>query len=147
FAYSMVSLAMVVLIEFGSTLINPDDFQIIGARPVSSRTYFAVKLSNLLFYVGLFTLALNLLPAAVGTFMKGSRAYYPLVHLAAVFLATIFVTGLLAAVYGALLKLFDPERFKDLITYCQIFLSFFVFLSYQIIPRWLSHTKLTGVIS
>src|SRR5262249_10636353 len=44
-------------------------------------------------------------------------------------------------------KLFDPERFKDLITYCQIFLSFFVFLSYQIIPRWLSHTKLTGVAS
>ena len=49
--YAMVILAMSILIEFGLVVISPDDFLILAHRPVSSRTFFAVKFSNLCFYI------------------------------------------------------------------------------------------------
>ncbi|MBI1747633.1 MAG: hypothetical protein HYR55_13755 [Acidobacteria bacterium] len=139
--FTMVSLSLVIMIEFGATIINPYDFQIIGARPVSSRTYFAVKLSNLMFFVSLYTLALNILPALAGAFSPGSAVYYPAIHMAATLLAAFFTAGSLAMVYGVMLKLFNPERFKDIITYCQIVLSIIIFSGYQLIPRWLSDIR------
>jgi hypothetical protein len=61
--YGMVMVGMSVLIEFGLAVISPDDFAILAHRPISSRTFFAVKTSNLLFYVLLLGASLNLAPA------------------------------------------------------------------------------------
>ena len=65
-AYSMVMVAFIVLSEFGATIISPDDYEILGHRPIASRTYFAVKLSNLLFYVLVIGSALNVFPGLLG---------------------------------------------------------------------------------
>ena len=143
FLYSMVSLALVVLIQFGSTVVSPEDLPVLGARPVSPRTYFAVKFSNLMFYVGLFTLAMHLLPAAAGPFCGGPW-YYPALHLAAAWLASLFTAGWLAALYGLLLRAFHHERFKDIITYGQVAFSFLIFLGYQILPRRLEALGAAG---
>ena len=65
FGYSMTMLAMSILMEFGLAVISPDDFLILAHRPISSRTFFAVKCSNLLFYVLALDLSLNLVPSLV----------------------------------------------------------------------------------
>ncbi len=143
-SYSMVMLAMAILIEFGSTVINPDDFQILGARPVSSRTYFAVKFSNLAFYILIFGTSLNLVPSVLGTFLPGSRFYFPFVYFPIAILSALFTAGLITALYGILLRYFNYERFKDIIAYFQIAFSFLAFFGYQLIPRYLQRQRTQG---
>lgn len=135
--YSMVMLGMAVLIEFGSTVINPDDFLIVGSRPVSSRTYFAVKFSNLGFYILMFGTSLNLIPAILGSFFPESRFYFPVLYFLVALLSALFVAGFIVVLYGLLLRIVNYERFKDIIAYFQIVFSFFMFMGYQLVPRYL----------
>ena len=51
----MVSLmvAMAILIDFQSVVVSPNDYEILAHQPVSSRTYFLVKLTSILLYTGI----------------------------------------------------------------------------------------------
>jgi hypothetical protein len=135
FGYSMAMMAMSILIEFGMVVISPDDFLILAHRPVSSRTFFAVKCSNLLFYTLLLDLSLNLAPAFIGWTFKEAPWHFPLVYLGIATLAGVFVVAVVAALYGLLLQRINYERFKDLLAWCQILFSFMFFFGYQLIPR------------
>jgi ABC-2 type transport system permease protein len=134
FGYAMLMMAMAILMEFGQVVISPDDFLILAHRPISSRTFFAVKCSNLLFYTLLLDLSLNVLPALVG-WTLGVPWYFPLLYLAVAALAGVFVAAAVAGVYGLLLKRVNYERFKDLLAWCQIVFSFIFFFGYQLAPR------------
>lgn len=140
-AYSMTMMALVVLSEFGATIISPDDYEILGHRPISSRTYFAVKLSNLLFYVLLFGASLSLFPAVLGAFARESRWYFPLVYFPAALAADLFSASLVILFYGALLKVINYEKFKDVIVYLQVALSLAVLVGYQLIPRSIRYVE------
>ncbi len=132
--YSMVMVAMSILIEFGLVVISPDDFLILAHRPISSRTFFAVKISNLLFYVTLLSLSLTLVPSLLGLACTNSRSYFTPLYLLIATLASFFVTGVIVALYGVLLRRVNYERFKDLLVYCQVAFSFVFFFGYQILP-------------
>ena len=133
--YSMVMVAMSVLIEFGLAVISPDDFQVLAHRPISSRTFFAVKSSNLLFYVLLLGTSLNLVPALVGVACRGSQWYFPAAYFLVATVATMFVAGGMVALYGVLLRTLRYERLKDLLVYAQIAFSFVFFFGFQLFPR------------
>jgi hypothetical protein len=135
FGYSMTMMAMSILIEFGMVVISPDDFLILAHRPVSSRTFFAVKCSNLLFYTLLIDLSLNVAPCVVGWTFRDAPWHFPLSYSLVAALAGVFVAGAVAALYGFLLQRINYERFKDFLTWCQVLVSFLVFFGYQMIPR------------
>jgi ABC-2 type transport system permease protein len=135
--YSMVMVAMSVLIEFGLAVISPDDFQVLAHRPISSRTFFAVKSSNLLFYVLLLGTSLNIVPALVGVAVRGSQWHFPLVYFLVASGASVFVAGTMVALYGLLLRTLRYERLKDLLVYAQIAFSFVFFFGFQVFPRLL----------
>jgi ABC-2 type transport system permease protein len=137
--YAMVMVAMSVLIEFGLAVISPDDFQVLAHRPISSRTFFAVKSSNLLFYVLLLGTSLNLAPALVGVACHGSQLHFPLAYLFIASIASVFVGATMVALYGFLLRTLRHERLKDLLVYAQIAFSFIFFLGFQLFPRALSN--------
>ena|SRR5580765_2052649 len=122
------------LIEFGLVVISPDDFLILAHRPVSSSTFFAVKFSNLCFYILLLGTSLNVIPALVGLGSHGSRWYFPLVYLAVSTVASLFVAGFIVVLYGLVLRRVNYEKFKDLLVYVQIGFSFLFFFGYQIVP-------------
>ena len=63
--YSMAMLAMMILTEFGLAVISPDDHLILAHRPISSRTFLAVRFSNLMFYVLILGLSLSIVPSHV----------------------------------------------------------------------------------
>lgn len=140
-AYSMTMMALVVLSEFGATIINPEDYEILGHRPISSRTYFAVKLSNLLFYVLLFSASLSFFPAVVGAWAKDSRWYFPFVYFPVAVGASLFAASVIILFYGALLKVINYEKFKDVIVYFQVVLSLAVLIGYQLIPRSIRYVE------
>jgi len=135
--YSMVMVAMSVLIEFGLAVISPDDFQVLAHRPISSRTFFAVKSSNLLFYVLLLGTSLNLVPALVGVAVRESQWHFPLAYFLVASVASVFVAGTMVALYGLLLRTLRYERLKDLLVYAQIAFSFVFFFGFQLFPRLL----------
>src|SRR3970282_1370725 len=104
--FGMAILGMVMLIDFGVTLVVPGDIGIVGWRPVSSRTYFAARLTNALFYIVIFSLALHLIPSLFAMFSKGSSLAFPIVFLPSALLGSLFTAGVVAASYAALLQLF-----------------------------------------
>ncbi len=140
-AYAMTMVAMSILIEFGLVVTSPDDFLILAHRPVSSRTFFAVKCSNLLFYTLLIDLALTLMPALVGWTLSGAPWQFPFVYMACSVMSGVFVAAGVAAVYGLLLQRINYERFKDLLAWCQVLFTLVFFLGYQLIPRLLGRAQ------
>ena len=60
--YVMFMVGTAVLIDHNSALASPVDYGILGFRPVSSRTYFAVRLTNVLVYTTLLTTVAAWLP-------------------------------------------------------------------------------------
>lgn len=133
--YAMAMLAMMILMEFGLAVISPDDHLILAHRPISSRTFLAVRFSNLLFYVLILDLSLSIVPAFAGLLCRGSPWFFPFVYLPVSIGAGIFVAGAVVAFYGFLVRWFNYDKFKDLLVYCQILLSFLFFFGYQLIPR------------
>jgi ABC-2 type transport system permease protein len=143
--YAMVMLAMMILMEFGLVVISPDDYLILAHRPISSRTFFAVRFSNLMFYVLILSLSLNAAPTLIGTFCRDSRWFFPAVYLAISTAAAVFTAGVVIAFYGLFMRWVHYERLKDLLVYCQIVFSFLFFFSYQLVPRLADHAREAGI--
>jgi len=140
-AYSMLMIAFIVLSEFGATIISPDDYEVLGPRPITSRTYFAAKLSNLLFYVVLIGSSLNIFPALMGAFSDFADRSFPLVYFPVALLAGLFSAMLVVLLYGAVLRVVNYEKFKDVLVYIQVVFSFFVFFGYQLLLRAMPHLE------
>jgi ABC-2 type transport system permease protein len=130
-------LGMLILMEFALVVISPDDFPILAHRPISSRTFLAVRFSNLMFYILILGSSLSLGPAFCGLLSEGARWYFPLIYLAVSLLADLFVAASVVALYGLLIRWLNYERLKDVLMYCQIAFSFLIFLGYQFIPHFL----------
>src|SRR5206468_11146967 len=46
--YGAINTVMVLLVDFTGLVVSPDDYAVLGHRPVSSRTYFAARLTAIL---------------------------------------------------------------------------------------------------
>ena len=134
-SYSMAMMAFAVILEFGNTIVNPEDAEILAYRPIGSRTYFLAKLCNLLFYVTLMGSALCLLPSFLSVFVQGSRWFSPFVFYPVAMTANLAMACFVVLIYTALVKVMPHERFKDVLAYVQMGFTFLLFLSYQMIPR------------
>ncbi len=134
-ALSMVGLtvAMAILVEYRSVVISPDDYEILAHQPVSSRTYFIVKLTNLLVYAGgigvlvggptCIALAINHDPTAV-------LAWPPVLVAASAWTALLMVF-----VYVGLLRVVRPERLGRILSYVQLLLGTLVMAAPLLVPE------------
>jgi hypothetical protein len=133
--FGMLFLLMIMLVDFGVTLVVADDMRTVGWRPISSRTYLAARLANMIILISMFDVALFLVPAIVGAFARKSSYWFPLVFLPSALLAGIFVPGVVAACYTTLLRLFRPERFRGMLNAFQVAFMTFIVLAGQIVPH------------
>jgi ABC-2 type transport system permease protein len=131
----MLFLLMIMLVDFGVTLVVADDMRTVGWRPISSRTYLAARLANMILLISMFDLALFLAPAIVGAFARKSSYWFPLVFLPSALLAGVFVAGIVAACYTTLLRLFRPERFRGVLNAFQVAFLMLLVLVGQIAPH------------
>jgi hypothetical protein len=133
--YTMLLTAMLVLVDFGAIVISPEDFAILAYQPVSSRTYFVARLTNLLVYSAFLTLTLGIIPVALFFFTSGFR---PLLGLAAFVAALLSGTGTaltLLLFYTAILRLVHPKKLRRAISYIQLVASFLIYGGYIFLPR------------
>jgi hypothetical protein len=130
---SMVNVVLAVLIDFNTAILNPQDLDIIGPRPVDSRTYLAARLLNFFFYIGVVGFSMNVLPAAIGgwTFGPAYGATFLLSGIGGAF----FAASVIVAVYSILIRWLNLERAKDLFLYVHVLLTLSLIVVYQLIGR------------
>ncbi|HXK59226.1 MAG TPA: hypothetical protein PLP42_04960 [Acidobacteriota bacterium] len=143
-AYVLLMIGSVVLVEYNSVVISPDDYQILGYRPISSRTFFAVRLTNVFFYVGIMTAAMIVLPVAAYFFTLGFRPLLGLAALLAFFTAGFSAALFMMVLFAAALSHVHPNRLRRVLSYLQLITSFAIFGSYAFLPRVFSEDTATA---
>lgn len=111
--------AFIVLAQAGN-LIAPDDYEIVGFRPVTSRTYFAVRATALLLQTAEMALFTGYLPVVAYLARSGGSGRQALAAAAAVAVAAITTTLGVTAVYGWLLKWLRPAVLTRYVTYAGV---------------------------
>jgi hypothetical protein len=149
FSFLMVSVAMMmtafsVITGYDTLVGSTAEYDILGHHPVSSRTRFFAKITNLLFYVFLVGVPLTF-PSAIFMFFapKGNLILSVSFVLVSV-LSLLFTVSGVIALYSLVIDKIPQQRLKDIISYFQIAFVFLVIIGYQIIP-YLSSTHTLGI--
>jgi hypothetical protein len=131
---------MTILLEHNSALTSPTDYPVLGYRPVSSRTYFAARLANVLVYTTTLTTAVAYLPIAT-LFLR----YGVAVGIAGVLGVYACATSVALAVllgYAAMLRVFGAGALKRALTYLQLLMSFVVYGGYFVFAQFFRESAL-----
>lgn len=122
----MMLIFMAVFADYHAVVISPMDYQVLSPQPISSRTYFIAKLTNVLIYTG-----------AIGT-LAGGFATLSLLWKHGLLVAVAWLFALAAAAawttltticaYAAILKIVRPERLRRALTTLQMFLPIAILL-------------------
>lgn len=133
---AMFLVAVAVLVDYHAVVVSPDDYLVIGHMPVSARTYFAARLTNLLIYTGIQATAFSLLPVLAYTFGRGFRPLLGLAAAAALYLGAATAALAMVSLYAALLRFVHPARLKRVLSYVQFALSFVIYGGWAILAQF-----------
>jgi hypothetical protein len=96
FSYALLTLSctMVMAVLFSlphfDIILSPTNYLVLAHTPVSSRTYFLVKLTQLLTYAAMLLGSLSLLPATFGLWTIERNPFFPVIYLPISFIAGFF---------------------------------------------------------
>jgi len=114
-----------ILIEYNSIIISPEDHALLAYLPVSSRTFFFAKLSNLLLYVLTFTVVIAL-PSVVTIWIM--RGFLPALATAcAAFLSSFSSALLVVLLYAVVLDRAASRNLQGLLSGLQVVLGIAVY--------------------
>ncbi len=120
-----IMIATSILVDFQSVVVSANDYEILGHQPISSRTYFVVKVTSVLLYTGI-----------TGSLMGGFATiaflvvYGPLVAaawIAALAGVIIWTTLAMLYMYAAMIHLIPQRRLRRVLSYLQLVAGFAVF--------------------
>lgn len=141
--YVMFMTGTAALLDHNATIVSTDDYGILGYRPITSRTYFAAKLANVLVYTLAVTTLFSILPL-VALFVHWGPSVGA-AGIVAIYGAAAMVALAMIAVYASLLRWIGATRIKRAMSYVQLMLSFLVYGGYFVIPKMVARTTLAGV--
>ena len=131
--FIMVMLAMTLITDYSSVLLDTSDNTILLPRPVDSRTLFTARLTHIALYIGQILCATAIVPSIV----VGSKygVIVVLVFLMTAVMSALFALFMTSIIYLIVMRLTTAERLKDIINYLQIAMAVFIFAFYQLMPR------------
>jgi hypothetical protein len=138
FTMFIVMLALTLISDFTSVLIDVRDNFIILPKPVNDSTFIVSRMLHITVHVSKIMLPM----AAPGIITAGIR-FNPAASAAlllAVLLATLFTIFLINAMYLLVLRLATPEKFKNIIAGIQIAFAVIIYGAYQVVPRLFSES-------
>ena len=142
-AFVMTMVALSLIADFTSVLLDTTDRAVLQPRPVTSRTILVTRIAHITIYLSLLTLSLSVVTLVVGTFTY--HGLFPLVFLGTLACSVCLVVFVAQVFYLVALRLTDAERFRDLILYFQIGMTVAVIVGYQILPRLMDMTRLSSL--
>ena len=146
FTYALIcittSMAMIGFwtIPYFDILISPINYPIVAHTPVSSRTYFLVKLTQILTYTALLLGSLNLPPAIAGIWIHVRESsqllyFFPPVYLFIAFMSGFFTIGVTTICAGYLTKLYTKKSLRNIAQYAQFTLPALFPVVWILLPR------------
>ncbi len=131
--FIMVMLAMTLITDYSSILLDTADNMILLPRPVDSRTLFTARLTHITLYIGQILFAVALIPTIIVAFKYGLIAVC--MFLLTAIMSALFALFFTSILYLIIMRLTTAERLKDIINYLQIGMAIFIFAFYQLMPR------------
>ena len=138
--YVMFMTGTAVMLDHSAALTAADDYAVLGYRPISSRTYFVVRLTNVLVYTLLLTTLVSYLPVILLFVRRG--ALDGIAGLLAMYGSSITIAFLLLVSYGTLQRLVGANLLKQVLSVVQLLMSFMVYGGYLLVSRIASQTFL-----
>jgi ABC-2 type transport system permease protein len=139
-SYVLFMMAMTLVTDFSSVLLDTTDNQILLPRPVSSKTFFVARLVHILVYLLQFTIAVALFPI-IFTFIAHGF-FVGIVSIFTVLLTVLFSVFLTYLLYGLILKFSSEQKLKNIISGFQIVITIVFAVGFQIIPRLFNVDKM-----
>lgn len=140
--YLMFMVGTMVLMDQHSVITSPDDYPVLGFRPISSRTYFAVRVTNVLVYTMTLTTAFGAIPLVAYTVSRGFRPLLGLAAVVAFYGSTTFSTLVLVFAYAWMLRAVGADRLKRALSYVQLVMGFAVYGGYFAMSQMIDRTAL-----
>jgi ABC-2 type transport system permease protein len=137
FSFLLFSVATSLLLEYQAIVLSPGDYLQLGYQPITSRTFFAARLTSVLIYVWITTAALGLFPIIAAAFTQNGGIVAAITVAGAAVFAGTTTAVLVIGVYGWLLQIVPAARLKHALTYLQLAATFLVYASYFLLPRML----------
>ena len=131
--YAAANTMMLLLVDFTGSVLSPDDYGILGPRPVESRTYFAARFAAVAVYVGVVSVTIAVLPALVLAARVGLLAC--VATIAAVLLCDLCGAVLVINGYLLLLRWIHPSRLQRATSYLQLVGATSFYLLYYVMTR------------
>ncbi len=141
----MFSVATSILVEFQSIVVAPEDYHILAHRPISSRTFFASRMANMLVYLGVITGAIGLAPSLVYVFRDGFQPHLGVAAMLGMLGAGVFTAMAIIFLYVNLLRVIHPKKLRRVFSYLQLVLSFVVYGSGMIFSSLFNAGLVTDV--
>jgi ABC-2 type transport system permease protein len=132
FSFFIFMLASTLISDFTSVLIDVRDNLIILPKPVNDRTFVTARLLHIVIHVSKVILPMAI-PGVIA--MAVLTGWGALIFVLLVLLSTLLTIFIINAVYLLILKITTPEKFKNIISYIQIFFAILIYASFQLLPR------------
>ncbi|MCG9134367.1 hypothetical protein J5I95_22110 [Candidatus Poribacteria bacterium] len=137
FSYALTSITVSMMTiatcmsPYLDILLSPINYPVIAHTPVSSRTYFLVKLTQILKHTIPLLACLNLMPAIGGIWIRADESsqfqyFFPLVYLPVAFMSGYFTVGVMMTFAGYWTKLYTKKTFRNIVKYVQFIFLFFL---------------------
>ena len=165
FSYALIGITMSMIvvglwtIPYFDVLLSPTHYPVVAHTPVSSRTYFLVKLTPILTYTVLLLMSSNLIPAIGGIWLRGEgisslQFLFPVVYLSFAFMSGFFTIGVMTMFAGYLTKFYTKKGLRNIAQYAQFIFPalfptmwiLFSQLSPRMLPEDLTAEKLTSAL-
>ena len=145
FTYALIGVTMSMFtvgmwtLPYFDLLLSPINYPVVAHTPVSSRTYFLVKLTQILKYAMLLLACLNIFPSICGPFIRGNNTtilcyFFPIFYLPIAFMAGFFTIGVMTTFAGYLTKLYSVKRLRKISKSAQFILPLLLPASFYLIP-------------
>lgn len=126
--YAAANTMILLLVDFTGVVISPDDYGVLGHRPVGSRTYFAARVAAVGVYVGTISLVVAIFPALV--YAAKFRLLAGPATVLAVLLCDLTAAVLVITGYVVLLRWVHPSRLRRATSYLQLVASISFYATY-----------------
>ena len=134
FAYLMFMMAMTLITDFSSVILDSNDNAIILTRPVDDNTMLTARTVHVLSYLISMMLALGFFPMVFTGVKYGIVA--GVVFLIVSILATLLVVFITNLLYLGLMRFTSEEKLRDVINYFQIVLTLFFMGGYRLVSSF-----------
>jgi hypothetical protein len=131
---------MIVLAQT-ALIIAPEDYQIIGFRPVSSRTYFALRATAVLLPTFEAVALCGFLPVLAFLIRSDGSFLVAVATAAALAAAALWITFALVALYGWLVRVVSPGALSRVVAFTQVMALFAIMGSYFAVSMYLGEWR------